>query len=61
MKILGPFPSVENPDTFFWMRGFSDITSREPMKAKFYEGELWKGELEKILLPMLDKYEVVLV
>ena len=43
------------------MRGFSDITSREPMKAKFYEGELWKGELEKILLPMLDKYEVVLV
>jgi hypothetical protein len=61
MKMLGPFPSVENPDTFFWMRGFSDITSREPMKAKFYEGELWKGELEKILLPMLDKYEVVLV
>ena len=43
------------------MRGFSDITSREPMKAKCYEGELWKGELEKILQPMLDKYEVVLV
>jgi len=43
MKILGPFPSVEDPDTFFWMRGFSGITSREPMKAKFYEGELWKG------------------
>jgi len=61
MKILGPFPSVEDPDTFFWMRGFSDITSREPMKAKCYEGELWKGELEKILQPMLDKYEVVLV
>jgi hypothetical protein len=61
MKILGPFPSVEDPDTFFWMRGFSDITSREPMKAKFYEGGLWKGELGKILLPMLVKYEVVLV
>jgi hypothetical protein len=61
MKILGPFLSVEDPDTFFWMRGFPDITSREPMKAKFYEGELWKGELENILLPMLDKYEVVLV
>jgi hypothetical protein len=43
------------------MRGFPDITSREPMKAKFYEGELWKGELENILLPMLDNYEVVLV
>ena len=31
------------------------------MKAKFYEGELWKREREAILLPMLDKYEVVLV
>ncbi|HLW55668.1 MAG TPA: NIPSNAP family protein [Candidatus Angelobacter sp.] len=61
MKILGPFLSVEDPDTFFFMRGFPDLPSREPMKAKFYEGELWKGELESILMPMLDKYDVVLV
>jgi hypothetical protein len=31
------------------------------MKAKFYEGELWKGELEGVLMPMIDKYEVVVV
>ena len=61
MKILGPFLSVEDPDTFFFMRGFPDLASREPMKAKFYEGELWKGELEGVLMPMLQKYEVVLV
>jgi hypothetical protein len=61
MKILGPFPSVEDPDIFFFMRGFPDLPSREPMKAKFYEGELWKRELENVLLPMLEKYEVVLV
>jgi hypothetical protein len=61
MKILGPFLSVEDPDTFFFMRGFPDLPSREPMKARFYEGELWKGELEAILIPMLDTYEVVLV
>jgi hypothetical protein len=61
MKILGPFLSVDDPDTFFFMRGFPDLASREPMKAKFYEGELWKRELESILLPMLDRYEVVLV
>src|SRR5437762_11468776 len=59
MKILGPFLSIEDPDTFFFMRGFPDVASREPMKAKFYEGELWKRELENILMPMLDKYEVV--
>jgi hypothetical protein len=61
MKILGPFLSIEDPDIFFFMRGFPDITSREPMKAKFYEGELWKNELEHLLMPMLEKYEVVLV
>jgi hypothetical protein len=61
MKILGPFLSVEDSDTFFFMRGFPDLTSREPMKAKFYGGELWKRELENILMPMLEKYQVVLV
>jgi len=61
MKILGPFLSIEDPDTFFFMRGFPDLASREPMKAKFYEGELWKSELENILMPMIEKYEVVLV
>ncbi len=61
MKILGPFTSVEDPDVFFFMRGFPDLASREPMKAQFYEGELWKGELENVLMPMLEKYEVVLV
>jgi hypothetical protein len=61
MKILGPFTSVEDPDVFFFMRGFPDLASREPMKAQFYEGELWKGELENVMMPMLEKYEVVLV
>ena len=61
MKIIGPFLSIEDPDTFFFMRGFPDLPSREPMKARFYEGELWKRELEGIMLPMLEKYDVVLV
>ncbi|MGB6941624.1 MAG: NIPSNAP family protein [Bryobacteraceae bacterium] len=61
MKILGPFISAEDPDVFFFMRGFPDLASREPMKAQFYEGDLWKAELENVLMPMLEKYDVVLV
>ena len=61
MKILGPFLSVEDADTFFFMRGFPDLPSREPMKAKFYEGQLWKSQLEAVLMPMLEKYDVVVV
>jgi len=61
IKILGPFVSIEDSGTFFFMCSFPDLASREPMKARFYEGELWKNELEKVLMPMLEKYEVVLV
>jgi hypothetical protein len=61
MTIAGPFLSVEDPDTFFFMRGFPDLESREPMKAKFYDGELWKGELESALMPMIERYDVVVV
>lgn len=61
MKISGPFLSIEDPDTFFFMRGFPDLASREPMKARFYEGKLWKDELENVLMPMIEKYDVVLV
>ena len=42
-------------------RGFPDLASREPMKAKFYEEEPWTNELENVLMPMIEKYEVVLV
>ena len=45
----------------FSCAAFPDLNSREPMKTKYYEGELWKGELENILMPMLEKYDVVLV
>jgi hypothetical protein len=61
MKIVGPFLSIDDPNTFFFMRGFPDLESREPMKAKFYEGELWKRELENELMPMIENYDVVLV
>lgn len=61
MRIMGPFLSLDDADTFFFMRGFPNLESREPMKARFYEGALWKAELEQTLLPMLERYDVVLV
>jgi NIPSNAP len=61
MKIVGPFVSIEDPDVFFFMRGFPDLASREPMKAQFYEGDLWKRELESVLMPMLEEFKVVVV
>jgi hypothetical protein len=61
MKILGPYLSIDDQDRFFFMRGFPDLASREPMKATFYEGDLWKRELESVLMPLLEEYKVVVV
>jgi NIPSNAP len=61
MKIIGPFLSIEDSDTFFFMRAFPDLAAREVMKSRFYDGELWHNELEGMLMPMIDRYDAVLV
>lgn len=61
MRIAGPFLGVEDRDIFFFMRGFASMASREELKYGFYEGRLWKEQLEKVLIPMLERYDVVVV
>ena len=61
MKVLGPFLSIEDADTFFWMRTFPDLKTRVRMRDEFYGGKLFKEDLEKNHVPMLEKYDVVVV
>jgi hypothetical protein len=61
MPITGPFLSVEDPDTFVFMRGFPDMESREALKKGFYDGRVWKDQLERELMPLLESYDVVTV
>ncbi|HEY8226100.1 MAG TPA: NIPSNAP family protein [Pyrinomonadaceae bacterium] len=58
MKVLGPLLDLENPNKFVWLRSFPSLEERERMKNDFYEGELWKNELEAIAMPMLESYDV---
>ena len=60
MRILGPLLDLENPNKFVWMRIFPSLDERERMRTAFYEGELWKNELEAIAMPMLESYDVIL-
>ena len=60
MKILGPLLDLENPNKFVFLRGFPSMEERERMKNDFYEGDLWKNELEAIAMPMIDSYDVIL-
>jgi hypothetical protein len=60
MQIVGPMIDVENPNKFVFLRSFPSLEERERMKNEFYEGELWKNELEGIAMPMIDSYDVIL-
>ena len=60
MKILGPLLDLENPNKFVWLRSFPSLEERDRMKNDFYEGELWKRELEPTAMPMLESYDVIL-
>jgi len=60
MKILGPLLDLENPNKFVWLRSFPSLDERDRMKTAFYEGELWKNELEAIAVPLLESYDVIL-
>ncbi len=60
MKIQGPLIDLENPNKFVFLRSFPSLDERERMKNAFYEGELWKNELEAIAMPMIESYDVIL-
>jgi heme-degrading monooxygenase HmoA len=60
MRVVGPFLDLENPNKFVWLRVFPSLEDRERMRTAFYEGELWKNELESIAMSMLESYDVIL-
>src|SRR5437764_15154285 len=60
MHVVGPLLDVENPHRFVFLRSFPSLEEREPMKDAFYGSDLWKNELEAIMMPMIDSYDVTL-
>jgi hypothetical protein len=60
MKVTGPLLDIENPNKFVWLRSFPSLDERERMRNAFYEGPLWKNELEGVAMPMLESYDVIL-
>lgn len=61
MKAAGPFASVEDETTVFWMRGFPDEAARSKMSSEFYGGTAWKSELADAFMPNMESYTVVAV
>ena len=60
MQVTGPLLDVENPNKFVFLRSFPSLEERERMRDAFYGGELWKKELERLAMPLLESYDVIL-
>ena len=61
MKVAGPFASVEDDVTVFWMRGFPDAAARQRMSNEFYGGKAWADELSDAFMPNMESYQVTAV
>jgi hypothetical protein len=60
ITVLGPLLDLEDPDTFIFLRAFPSLEDRDRMKSAFYDGPIWKNELEAIAMPMIESYSVAL-
>jgi hypothetical protein len=61
MRVLGPFPSLDDSETFAWLRVFPPGADRDALKRAFYEGPEWTGKLEQLLMPPLQGYGSMVV
>jgi hypothetical protein len=59
IRVIGPLLDTRDPDVVVWLRAFPSEPDREPLKASFYGGPVWKEELEELIMPMLDDYSAV--
>jgi hypothetical protein len=62
MRIIGQFRDMGDPNRFVWMRGFSDMPSRERALTSFYmHGEAWQQYSEIARSMMIDSSDALLL
>ncbi len=61
IRVLGPFPSVEDPAGLVWLRAYPSAASRDTLSRAFYESREWTDDLEGRLMPLIEQYSAVLV
>lgn len=61
MRVLGQFRDLDDPDSFVWLRGFSDMESRKRALAAFYGGPVWKEHARAANATMVDSDNVLLL
>jgi hypothetical protein len=61
MTVIGQFRDLDRPDTFVWLRGFSDMPARAASLTAFYDGAIWRAHAEEANRTMIDSDDVLLL
>jgi NIPSNAP len=61
MAVLGQFRDLDNPNSFVWLRGFPDMSSRRRSLTDFYRGPVWRQQREAANATMIDSDNVLLL
>jgi hypothetical protein len=61
MSVLGQFRDIDDPDSFVWLRGFTDMEARKRALEAFYGGPVWKAHADAANATMIDFDNVLLV
>ena len=61
MQVLGQFRDLDDPDSFVWLRGFSDMPTRKRALEAFYGGPTWKQHAGAANATMIDSDNVLLL
>jgi quinol monooxygenase YgiN len=61
MQLLGQFRDLDDPDSFVWLRGFSDMQTRNRALEAFYGGPAWKEHGRAANATMVDSDNVLLL
>ena len=57
MLVFGPMRDLEDPDKVHWMRAFPSLEAREEIKDAFYDGLVWKQDVEAKVMPLIADFE----
>lgn len=58
IKVLGCYPSLDDEDTFVWLRAFPDAAGQERLTKALYGGRLCKEELEGAIVSRIASLNV---
>jgi quinol monooxygenase YgiN len=61
IRILGTFRDPDDPNSFVWLRGFTDMSARADALQAFYGGPVWAQHRDAANATMIDSDNVLLL